>query len=58
MVAEGGGFGVAAVVAGLFDEFFGLFEVFERAVAASHGEVVVGEVEEHAGAGGDLVDFG
>jgi len=26
--------------------------------SAGHGEVVVGEVELHAGAGGDAVDFG
>lgn len=56
--AEGGGFFVAAVVAGFLDELFGFFEVFERAVAAGHGEMVVGEVESHAGAGGDFVDFG
>ena len=56
--SEGGGFLVAAVVAGFVDERFGFFEVFEGAVAAGHGEVVVGEVEAHAGAGGDLVDFG
>ena len=61
--AELGEVGVAAVVAGLGDQGFGLVEVVEGLGAvggeevAGHGEVVVGEVESHAGAGGDLEDF-
>src|ERR1039457_5387187 len=48
--AEGGELGVAAVVAGFVDEALGFGNVFR-------GEVVVGEVESHAGARGDGVDF-
>jgi hypothetical protein len=56
--------GVAAVIAGLLDQDFGFFEmrVGFGAVAvaegeAGGGEVVVGEVEPHAGASGDAEDF-
>ncbi len=56
--AEGGGLLVAAVVAGLLDERFGFVEMLEGAEAAGHDEVIVCEVEPHAGAGGDFVDFG
>jgi len=45
-----GELGVAAVVAGFVDECFGLGEI-------ALGEVVVGEVETHAGACGDAEDF-
>ena len=55
---------VAAVVAGFLDQGFGLGEMLAGldavAVAegeAGGGEVVVGEVESHAGARGDAEDF-
>src|SRR5271157_1475867 len=48
--AEGGKLAVAAVVAGGVDEGFGFGEV-------AAGEVVVREVEAHAGAGGDAEGF-
>jgi hypothetical protein len=48
--AEGGKRGIAAVVAGGVDEGFGFGEV-------ALGEVVVGEVEAHPGAGGDAEGF-
>ena len=41
---------VAAVVAGFIDQRFGFGEIAD-------GEMVVGEVELHAGAGGDAKDF-
>src|ERR1017187_9264146 len=43
-------FRVAAVVAGFLDQAFGLCEI-------AAGEVVVGQVEPHAGAGGDAEGF-
>jgi len=56
--------GIAAVVAGFLDQRFGLFEMLAGfgAVAvteseAGGGEVVVGEVEPHTGAGRDAEDF-
>src|SRR5579863_2455589 len=48
--AEFGEFGIAAVVDGFVDEAFGFGEV-------AFGEMVVGEVKAHAGAGGDFEDF-
>ena len=45
------------MIAGFGDQAGGLFEMVAGAVAARHGEMVIGEVETHAGAGGDAEDI-
>ena len=64
LLAEAGEVGVAAVVAGGLDEVGGFLGVFAGFGLVAVGEVerglfqvVVGEVEAHAGTGGDFVHF-